>query len=88
MFTKSVGYNQLGYPVLVGNSVKVYSTKDFAKLPHRDYFMVKERIKESCGMTKAKLTLKHYTSKRFVIILLNFNRSALKRIFFANSNFL
>ena len=68
--TKSAGYNRPTYPVLIGNSVKVYSTKDFADLPHHDYFMVKERIKDSSGATKAKLMLK-CTTKRLVYILLN-----------------
>ena len=54
------------YPVLIGNSVKVFCTKDFADFPHHDYFMVKERIVDSSGVSKAKLKLKHCTTKRFV----------------------
>jgi len=57
------------YPVLIGNSVKVFCTKDFADLPHLDHFMVKERIVDSSGLSKAKLKLKHCTTKRFVIEL-------------------
>lgn len=43
------------YPVLVGNTVRVYSTDDFASLPHLSKFVVKERLAES---SKAKLVLK------------------------------
>jgi len=31
------------YPVLIGSSVKVFSTNPFALLPKRDKFLVKER---------------------------------------------
>ena len=47
------GYNKSTYTVLVGNCVKVYSTK-FSSLPHHNKFMVKERIKET---NKVKLIL-------------------------------
>ena len=50
---KIAGYNKSTYTVLVGNSVKVYSTK-LSSLPHHNKFMVKERMKET---NKVKLIL-------------------------------
>ena len=46
------------YPVLVGNSVKVYPINLFA-LPQHDKFLVKERQHDpTAGCTRAKLVLK------------------------------
>ena len=53
------GYTKLVYPVLVGNSVKVYPTNLFASLPQHDKFLVKERQHDhTAGCTRAKLVLK------------------------------
>ena len=65
------GYNKPTYPVLVGDFVRVYTTKDFASLPHRDTFMVKERIKDDFGVVKAKLTLKCSATIRYVGIYMS-----------------
>ena len=59
------GYNKPTYAVLVGNSVKVYSTSIFASLPTRSTFMVKERQKDSSGMTRVKLALKSCVDQRY-----------------------
>ena len=53
------GYTKLVYPVLVGNSVKVYPTNLFALLPQHDKFLVKERSHDPTkAFTRAKLVLK------------------------------
>ena len=53
------GYTKPVYPVLVGNSVKVYPTNLFASLPHYNKFLVKERLHDPTkGFTRAKLVLK------------------------------
>ena len=53
------GYKKPVYPVLVGNSVKVYPTNLFALLPQHDKFLVKERQHDPTGgFTRAKLVLK------------------------------
>ena len=64
----SAGYSGLTYPVLIGNAVRVCSTNEFANLPHHDHFMVKERIRDSSGIVKARLTLRCSTTKRFVAL--------------------
>ena len=47
------------YPVVVGNSVKVFPTNLFASLPQHDKFLVKERLHDpTVGFTRAKLVLK------------------------------
>ena len=51
------GYNKPTYTVLIGNTVKVYNTT-IASNPHHDKFIVKERYKDTSGITKTKLTLK------------------------------
>ena len=56
---KDSGYNKLTYPVLVGNTVKVYGTRIFAALPSQSKFMVKERQKDASGVTRVKLALKN-----------------------------
>ncbi|XP_065899562.1 mitogen-activated protein kinase 12-like isoform X2 [Dysidea avara] len=63
----SAGYSGLTYPVLIGNAVRVCSTNEFANLPHHDHFMVKERIRDSSGIVKARLTLRCSTTKRYGI---------------------
>ena len=60
--SKSV-YNKPTYAVLVGNTVKVYSTNMFASLPDHGKFMVKERQRDASGSTKVKLALKSFTNK-------------------------
>ena len=53
------GYMKPVYPILVGNSVKVYPTNLFALLPQHDKFLVKERQHDpTAGCTRAKLVLK------------------------------
>jgi len=59
------GYNKPTYAVLIGNSVKVYSTSVFALLPSHSTFMVKERQKDSSGVTRVKLALKSSTDQRY-----------------------
>ena len=53
------------YTVLVGNSVKIFSTKLFAQLPQHDKFLVKERLHDlTVGQyTRAKLVLKSSATK-------------------------
>ena len=53
------GYAKPVYPVLVGNSVKVFPTNMFASLPQHDKFLVKERLHDpTVGFSRAKLVLK------------------------------
>ncbi len=52
------GCNKPVYPVLCGDTVKVFSTSAFAVLPKRDTYMVKERHTDSLGNTRIKLVLK------------------------------
>lgn len=59
----STGYNKSTYAVLIGNSVKVYSTNTFASFPHNNKFLVKERHQDSTGITRVKLTLKSTESR-------------------------
>ena len=59
------GYNKPTYAVLVGNSVKVYSTSMFASLPNHSTFMVKERQKDSSGVARVKLALKSSVDQRY-----------------------
>ena len=56
-------YNKSTYAVLIGDSVKVYSTQTFAALPSHDKFLVKERIRDLSGVTRVKLTLKSTEKK-------------------------
>ena len=56
---KVTGYIKPVYPILIGNSVKIYSTSVFASLPQHDKFLVKEKQKDPIiGSTRAKLVLK------------------------------
>jgi len=64
--SKLPGYNKPTFAVLVGDSVKVYGTKEFGSLPHHDKFMVKERIKDNSGVVKARLVLKSSMAEKFV----------------------
>jgi len=59
----TTGYNKPSYPVLIGDTVRVYATKDFAALPHLSKFIVKERLPNS---TKARLVLKSSEIERSV----------------------
>jgi len=59
------GYNKPTYSVLIGNSVKVYSTNIFASFPQSNKFLVKERHQDSTGITKVKLTLKSTDRERY-----------------------
>ena len=53
------GYIKPAYDVLVGDTVKVFSTNSFASLPRHDKFLVKERIHDpTVGYARAKLVLK------------------------------
>ena len=53
------GYIKPVYHVLVGDTVKAFSTDQFASLPHRNNFLVKERFQDpTLGHTRAKLVLK------------------------------
>ena len=56
--TKS-GYSKPTYAVLIGNTVTVYDTSRFASLPNYSKFMVKERQRDSFGVTRVKLALKY-----------------------------
>ena len=58
------GYNKPAYAVLIGNSVKVYNTKTYASLPQSNKFFIKERHRDSSGMTRVKLTLKSAENER------------------------
>ena len=58
------GYSKLTYTVLIGNSVKVYNTT-MASNPHYDKFIVKERYKDTSGITKTKLALKSKRNSRY-----------------------
>ena len=66
------GYNKLTYTVLIGNTVKVYNTT-MASNPHYDKFIVKERYKDTSGITKTKLTLK--SNGRYSYTQLHVDRS-------------
>jgi len=61
--TKS-GYTKPTYAVLIGNTVMVYDTIRFTSLPKYSKFMVKERQRDSLGVTRIKLALKHCEEKR------------------------
>ena len=61
------GYSKLTYTVLIGNSVKVYNTT-MASNPHYDKFIVKERYKDTSGITKTKLALKSKRNSRYIAI--------------------
>ena len=63
---KIAGYSKSTYAVLVGNCVKVYSTRLFVSLPHHNKFMVKERIKET---NKVKLALISDVAQRCVAVV-------------------
>lgn len=52
------GYRRTEYPVLMGNSVRLYSTKMFGSLPQHCKYMVKVRVKDESGKYRAKLVLK------------------------------
>ena len=53
------GYTKPAYPVLVGNSVKVFPTDVFALLPQHNKFLVKERLHDpTVGYARAKLVLR------------------------------
>ena len=65
--SKHVGYNKATFAVLIGDSVKVYGTKQYASLPCHDKFMVKERIKGNAGVAKARLVLKSSMAEKFVV---------------------
>ena len=60
------GYSKSTYAVLIGGTVKVYSTNIFAALPSNNKFLVKERHQDLSGVTRVKLTLKS-TEKRYII---------------------
>ena len=65
----SIGYNKSTYAVLIGNSVKVYSTNVFATLPCNNKFLVKERHQDLSGVTRVKLTLQSTAEKeRYIAI--------------------
>ena len=61
------GYNKPSYAVLIGDSVKVYSTNIFAALPSNNKFLVKERHQDLSGVTRVKLTLKSTEKDRYII---------------------
>ena len=61
------GYNKSSYAVLIGDSVKVYSTNIFAALPSNNKFLVKERHQDLSGVTRVKLTLKSTEKDRYII---------------------
>ena len=61
------GYNKPTYAVLIGNSVKVYSTGTYASLPHSNKFLVKERHRDTSGITRVRLTLKSTENERYHI---------------------
>ena len=50
-------YMKSSYPVLVGNTVRTYNTKVYASLPQQNKYMVKQRVRDASGNTKAKLVL-------------------------------
>ena len=60
------GYNKSSYAVLIGDSVKVYSTNIFAALPSNNKFLVKERHQDLSGVTRVKLTLKSTEKERYI----------------------
>ena len=72
-----MGYTKPIYPVLVGNSVKIFPTNLFGLLPQHDKFLVKERLHDpTVGYARAKLVLrssateaKHNIGYRLVAIL-------------------
>ena len=54
-----MGYTKPAYPVLVGNSVKVFPTNVFALLPQHNKFLIKERLHDpTVGYVRAKLVLR------------------------------
>ncbi|XP_065897039.1 uncharacterized protein [Dysidea avara] len=55
------GYNKPSYPVLVGDTVRLYATKTFTALPHLSKYMVKERLPNS---SKPRLVLKSSETER------------------------
>ena len=57
------GYNKPSYPVLVGDTVRLYATKTFTALPHLSKYMVKERLPNS---SKPRLVLKSSETERSV----------------------
>ena len=58
------GYTKPAYPVLVGNSVKVFPTDVFALLPQHNKFLVKERLHDpTVGYARAKLVLRSSGTK-------------------------
>ena len=65
---KKGGYNKSTYAVLIGNTVKVYSTNTFASFPHNNKFLVKERHQDSSGITRVKLSLKSTERERYIIL--------------------
>ena len=65
--TTGHGYNKSTYTVLIGDSVKVYSTSVFAALPCNNKFLVKERHQDLSGVTRVKLTLKSTEKERYII---------------------
>ena len=62
----TAGYTKSNYAVLVGSSVKEYDTGLFAALPCHNTFIVKEKQKDSYGVTRVKLVLKSTDTHRFV----------------------
>ena len=69
---KKGGYNKSTYAVLIGNTVKVYSTNTFASFPHNNKFLVKERHQDASGITKVKLTLKSTEKERYISYSIHF----------------
>ena len=59
----ATAYSKSTYAVLIGDSVKVCSTHNFAALPNHNKFLVKERIQDLSGVTRVKLTLKSAEKK-------------------------
>lgn len=60
-------YKKATYTVLIGDTVRVCSTKLYATLPLHNKCMVKERIKDALGNTRVKLSLR--TFNRLVLFL-------------------
>ena len=58
-------YRKSTYTVLIGDTVKVYDTRNYAILPLRNHYMVKERIKDASGSTRVKMSLRTFQN-RFV----------------------
>ena len=76
-----IGYNQPTYAVLIGNSVKVYSTNTYASLPHSNKFLVKERHRDTSGITRVRLTLKSTENDERYIAITVFCESSKSRFY-------